>query len=250
MKKIMLGASVNKKGIVAMIQQNVSLSTADFEKLVAKCKSLPPAKESNRSTDYVENLFLTVLDYQMKGIVVKRAIEHAKSVVSDYAGLKRLIAQYPDTKEGNLVAAQHLWGYNHWKRFGLLRQLLAFFEERKVTTQDELEKWVQDADFEQDFKGKIKGLAFTLFKWLQVRQGIETVKPDIWVHRFIEDMVGYAVSDEVAVEALERVAKELGVHAPELDIRIWEYQRSLHKKPRPTLRLRIGETEDFDYAAV
>lgn len=233
-----------------MVQPNVSISTADFEKLVAKCKSLPSAKESNCSTDYVENLFLTVLDYQMKGIVVKRAIEHAKSVVSDYAGLKRLIAQYPDTKEGNLEAAQHLWGYNHWKRFGLLRQLLAFFEERKVTTQDELEKWVQDADFEQDFERKIKGLAFTLFKWLQVRQGIETVKPDIWVHRFIEDTVGYAVSDEVAVEALERVAKELGVHASELDIRIWEYQRSLRKKPRPTLRLRIGETVDFDYAGV
>jgi hypothetical protein len=48
----------------------------------------------------------------------------------------------------------------------------------------------------------------------------------MWIHRFVHDTLGYSVSDETAVEALEHVAQEIGVKAHELDWRIWEYQRS------------------------
>ena len=53
-----------------------------------------------------------------------------------------------------------------------------------------------------------------------MRQGIETIKPDTWVHRFIEDTIGYQVNNEVVIKTLERVAREIGINAYELDWRI------------------------------
>ncbi len=107
---------------------------ADFEKLMAKCRGLPLARENYRVEDYVENLFLTVLDFQMKSVTVERAMDyyqkHAKSTVSDYDSLKKLLAQYPDTKEGNRQVARYLWGYNP---HGLTLLTLGQFEPRSPT---------------------------------------------------------------------------------------------------------------------
>lgn len=206
------------------------LSEIDFQRLVARCRSLPPAKGNYLVNDYVENLLLTVLDFQMHGIAVERAMhhyrQHAQKEITGFAELKTLLSQYPDNREGNLLIAQYLWGYNHWKRVELLRRLVAYFESNNVITNEQLKQWASKVNFETDFKGKVKGAGFAIFKWLLIRLGVETVKPDIWIHRFIRDTLGYSVSDETAVEVLEQVAQAIGIKAYELDWRIWEYQRS------------------------
>jgi hypothetical protein len=93
-----------------------------------------------------------------------------------------------------------------------------------VTTQEQLKQWASEAVFERDFEGKIKGAGFAIFNWLIMRQGIETIKPDTWIHRFIENALGYSVSDQSAVALLKNVAQEMGIKAYELDWRIWENQ--------------------------
>jgi hypothetical protein len=138
---------------------------------------------------------------------------------------KNLLVAHPDTEEGNLQIAQYLWGYKLWTRVELLRRLVAYFEARGVTTQEQLKQWASQADFKRDFKGKVKGAGLAIFQWLVMRQGVETVKPDTWIHRFIQKALGYSVSDEMAVQVLEKVAQEMGVKAYEHDWRIWEHQR-------------------------
>ncbi|MBP8974617.1 MAG: hypothetical protein KBH93_12140 [Anaerolineae bacterium] len=203
-------------------------SDSDYQQLVNRCRSLPPAQGNYLVHDYVENLLITVLDFMMRVIVVKRAIDHyrqhARKEIADFAALKNLLAKYPDTKEGNRQIARYLWGYNLWTRVALLRRFVEYFEARGVTTQEQLRQWAFEADFEQDFKGKIKGADIAIFKWLVMRQGVEAVKPDVWIHRFIWETLGYSVNDQTAAELLERAAQELGVRAYELDWRIWEYQ--------------------------
>ena len=98
---------------------------------VTKCQSLPPAKGNYLLDDYIENLMLTVLDYQMRSVTIVRAIGHYRNQVRDgvrsHQQLKYLLSSYPDTPEGNHQVAQYLWGYNLWSRVALLRRLLGFF---------------------------------------------------------------------------------------------------------------------------
>jgi hypothetical protein len=70
---------------------------------------------------------------------------------------------------------------NLWTRVVMLRRLVKFFESIDVTSQFALERWARSAQFERDFQGKVSGLSYAAFKWLVIRQGVETIKPDAHV---------------------------------------------------------------------
>jgi predicted nuclease of restriction endonuclease-like RecB superfamily len=57
-----------------------------------------------------------------------------------------------------------------------------------------------------------------------MRQGVLTIKPDSNVRKFLTEITKRTFSDKEAVDVLERVAKELGIRAKELDWSIWDYQ--------------------------
>ena len=86
-------------------------------------------------------------------------------------------------------------------------------------------------DFDRDFRGQVRGLGFAVYKWLVMRQGVETIKPDVHVLRFVRSAVGRQPSEAEAVTALERIAMELGLKAYELDWGIWEAGRSSREVP-------------------
>ncbi len=58
-----------------------------------------------------------------------------------------------------------------------------------------------------------------------MRAGVETVKPDVHVLRFVGGAIGRAVAETEAVVALEAVAARMNVPARLLDWSIWEIQR-------------------------
>ena len=78
-----------------------------------------------------------------------------------------------------------------------------------------------------DFVGHIKGLGTAVYHGLVMRLGVETVKPDVHILRFVAGAIGRPVNELEAVEALEEVAKRLGLSPRTLDWSIWEYQRAL-----------------------
>ena len=61
---------------------------------------------------------------------------------------------------------------------------------------------------------------------LVMRQGVETIKPDIHIKNFLRQTTGRPFTDQEAVSLLERVAKDLNRPANELDWSIWETQRN------------------------
>ena len=207
------------------------IAQQEFDLILERCRELPPAKGMYLEDDYVTNLLLTVLDYRLHERIVKKADEffrkNRQAEIRAAADLKRLLARYPDDKAGNTRLAQYLWGYKYWNRAHQLRELLAYFESIGVTSQEALRKWAESSNFDSDFKGRIRGLGFVVYQWLVMRQGVETIKPDVHVRRFVESIIHRSPTDDELIEALEKVAKQLGLKAYELDWRIWEYQRSV-----------------------
>jgi len=107
----------------------------------------------------------------------------------------------------------------------MLRGLVAFFERAGAIDQMSLEAWALRAEFKTDFEGKVKGLGYAVFNWLIIRQGVETIKPDVHVLRFVKNAIGRQPSDEVVVDALVRAANEIGKPVHILDWAIWEAGR-------------------------
>jgi len=209
--------------LIMIGQQEIAL-------ILERCRRLPPAKGNYLENDYVTNLLLTVLDYQLRGHIVEKAIaffrEKRRSEIRTADDLKGLLARYPDDDNGNTRLAQYLWGYRYWNRAHQLRELLAYFESIGVMSQEALRQWAGRSSFEGDFKGRIRGLGFAVYQWLVMRQGMPTIKPDVHVRRFVESIIRRSLTDDELVQALEEVARRLGLKAYELDWRIWEYQKN------------------------
>ncbi len=207
------------------------ITQQEYNLILQKCIQIPPARGMYLIHDYIENLLLTVLDFQMHNVAVEKAIAHYRnnrfSEIRTLGDLKCLLFKYVDNREGNTAAAQYLWGNKHWTRVSLLKKLVAYFESIGVTSQEALSQWAEGSNFQDDFKGKIPGMAYAIYQWLVMRQGIETIKPDTHLMRFVESITRHSFTEHELVATLEKVAKELGLKAYELDWRIWEYQRGV-----------------------
>jgi hypothetical protein len=197
-----------------------------YQRLLQRCRELPPTNVFVVK-DYITNLFITVLDLRLETTTVLRALEFYKvnnaSSITTFDDLKRLLESgLPD-----IDTAKQLWGYAYGNRIVMLRGLVTFFDSIGVTTQSALETWASSADFERDFKGRVPNLAYAAFKWLVMRVGVDTIKPDVHVLAFVETTLGFRLSDTEAVALLEKVARDLGIRAAQLDATIWTYQRAL-----------------------
>jgi len=201
----------------------------DIERMAAACAGLPEPSGDYVIDDFLTNLVATVVDFQTHTSAVERAIAHFEEQVrpelDDVYDLVELIERWSDTEEGNTALALHLWGYRMWTRAHMLRGLVGYFLSIGVDDQERLREWARQATF-GDFEGQVRGLGPAVFQWLVMRQGVETVKPDVHVHRFVAAVLGRRVSDNDAVEVVTAAAERLGRSATHLDWAIWEAGRS------------------------
>jgi hypothetical protein len=102
-------------------------------------------------------------------------------------------------------------GSKLWTRAEQLRSLAGYFRTIGVTDQERLKRWAQTSTFKDDFEGRVKGLGPAVYQWLVMRQGVDTVKPDVHVRRFAEGAVGRGLSDWEVVEVTTDAAKRLGI---------------------------------------
>jgi len=207
----------------------VRVSEGEIDLILERCRSLSGAKGNYLEADFIRNLFLTVLDFQMHGRSVEKAIQfytdHAWDKIRSIDELQALLSMYPDDKDGNTEVAQVLWGNKHWTRIGLLRRLVEFFKELRIENQERLRDWATTSDYNRDFKGRIPGMGLAIYNWLVMRQGVEKVKPDVHLHRFVKNTIGRTFSDADLADTLQEVARRMSLKAYELDWRIWEHQR-------------------------
>ena len=106
-----------------------------------------------------------------------------------------------------------------------MRGLVAYFGSLGVTTLDGLREWARTSSF-GDFQGQVRGLGLAVYHALVMRLGVDTVKPDVHVMRFVRAAVGRNVSEVDAIAGLRMAAETLGIPATRLDLSIWDFQRS------------------------
>jgi 3-methyladenine DNA glycosylase/8-oxoguanine DNA glycosylase len=207
----------------------VALTPSELDALEEACGKVPLTSSVYLTDDPVMALVETVVDYQMQTVAVERALRHFVEERSHQLrtvdDLRACLDGFPDTPEGNVDLAQHLWGYRLWTRAQQLRGLVAYFQRQGVATIDELKTWARESEF-KDFEGKVKGLGPAVYRWLIMRLGVQTVKPDVHVLRFVSRAIGRPVREGEAVAGLEAIASRLGVKAAILDWSIWEHERS------------------------
>lgn len=219
------------------------LTAQDKTRLLIACVELPALYNHVLRKDYMHDLMVTVLDFYMRTEAVIKSLVYFEKVqtqqdIHTHARLSEVLLGFADSREGDVQASQFLWSTNHWKRARLLRRLLAYLESVGVTDQPSLDAWARQADFERDFKGKAPGLGLAVFQWLIIRCGVQTVKPDVWVFRFSQRVLGRKISDKVAVALFNELAPMIGTSISAIDATIWSFERTgMAQRDAPALRI-------------
>jgi hypothetical protein len=58
-----------------------------------------------------------------------------------------------------------------------------------------------------------------------MRMGVDTIKPDVWLHAFVRRTISLNLGDLELVEVMTDAAHRVGRSARELDAGIWESER-------------------------
>jgi hypothetical protein len=205
------------------------LTDDEQNRLIIACNAIPLTSNVYLATDLVSTLLDTVIDYQMQTATVLKAIDHFQATrwddVRTLDDLDSLLRLHSNDKEGNTELATYLWGYKFWTRAEQLRGLVAFVRRLGVESLEELRSWAESSSF-PDFEGQVKGLGPVVYQWLTMRLGVETVKPDVHLVRFVSTSVGRPVTEQEVIEGLTQAARAMGITANLLDSSVWEYQRS------------------------
>jgi hypothetical protein len=205
------------------------ITEEDIAKVATAGSGLSPAASSYLEEDFVMNLFETVLDYMLQTTVVVTALEYFRANrwkdIRTLDNLDALLARYPADQNGNTALAVHLWGYRLWTRAQQLRDLARYFRTIGVVDRESLRAWAHESEFKRDFAGRVKGLGPAVYQWLVMRQGVDTIKPDVHVRRFAEAAVGRPLGDQDLIDVVCQAARRLDIKAYEFDWRIWEASR-------------------------
>jgi hypothetical protein len=216
------------------------ITDKEYNLLVQKCRALPPAEDHRVVGDFIENLLLTVLDYQIEPAKLTKALDYYRNrrrqEISDFTGLQRLLSKHPDDKPGNTRVSRYLWNNYSWNRVALLRKLAAYFAAEEIASQDSLQDWAQYIRYE-DFQGKVPGMGYVLYQKLIMRQGIQAIKPETHVMDFVSSVIDRYEGDLPDIAArLSAAAKQLEVPPDELNRRIWECQMGVISTGQMTVK--------------
>lgn len=205
----------------------MGISDEEFQTLIIRARTLPPARGVYVQTDYITNLFLAVLDYRSTASSVRRALGHFRQRWGDQirtlTDLKTFLNRYENSPEGNLFAGSDLWGFRAARRVKELRGLVAFFESQGVVNQETLSRWAHNSSY-RDFMGRVKGLDLPIYEAILTRLGCGPIKASPHLMSFVSTGLRRPVSESELVPLLRKMALELDTREQELERRIFEFE--------------------------
>ncbi|MCY3740224.1 MAG: hypothetical protein OXH00_04325 [Candidatus Poribacteria bacterium] len=151
--------------------------------------------------------------------------------------LKIFISNHPDIQQITELAelmtsystphafVQQELNYNHEDRARILYEVVMFLCEIVQQTptifeEKALKQWVVQAQSQTD-RLNIRGFGPAGFQYLCILFGVDTTKPDIYIIRFVSDVLDRIVSDLEAHALLEAACERLGLSVRAVDSYIW-----------------------------
>lgn len=136
--------------------------------------------------------------------------------------LAKFMANYPTPH----AFVQQELDYDHEDRARILHEVVTFLctivqQTPTIPEEKALKQWVVQAQSETH-RLNIKGFGVAGFQYLCMLFGVDTTKPDIYIIRFVSEVLNRDVSDLEARDLLEAASEREGFSARAVDSYIWK----------------------------
>ena len=142
--------------------------------------------------------------------------------IQQITDLANLMAIYPTPH----AFVQQELNYNHEDRARILHEVVMFLctivqQTPTIPEEKALKQWVVQAQ-SQIHRLNIKGFGVAGFQYLCMLFGADTTKPDIYIIRFVSQLLNRNVSDVEARDLLEAASERVGLPVRAVDSFIWK----------------------------
>ena len=161
--------------------------------------------------------------------------------------LVNLMDSYPTP---HVFVKQEL-NYNHEDRANTLqsvaRHVCSIVEGVPIASEEAvLKQWAIQAEL-QDYRTlNIRGFGLAGFQYLRMLFGAQTTKPDIYIRRFVSDILNRKVSDVKSLYLLEAASKRIGLLIRTADNFIWN-RGARGTGAKPAVDIQIKNTARSEY---
>ena len=152
--------------------------------------------------------------------------------------LKIFMSNHPDIQQITELAelmtsystphafVQQELNYNHEDRARILHEVVMFLctivqQTPTLPEEEALKQWVVQVQSKTD-RLNIRGFGPAGFQYLCILFGVDTTKPDIYIIRFVSELLNRDVSDLEAHALLEAAAERSGLSVRAVDSYIWK----------------------------
>jgi hypothetical protein len=163
--------------------------------------------------------------------VTKFANEHPK--ITTLEGLLKLIQSYPTPLDFSVKELNYRDERRAATLVGVLKALLQAqkaFKHSEETSR--LKAWAHSVKPTDYAEFGVRGFGLSGFQYLRMLFGVQTVKPDVHICRFVSDAVGRRVGDEEALVLMEAAGEELDWPLSRLDYAIWDRAARGNENPK------------------
>lgn len=141
--------------------------------------------------------------------------------VQQITGLAELMTSYPTPH----AFVQQELSYDHEDRARILHEVVMFLFEivqqtPTISEEKALKQWLVQAQL-QTHRLNIKGFGPAGFQYLCILFGVDTTKPDIYIIRFVSELLNRNVSDLEAHALLEAASERVRLSVRAVDSYIW-----------------------------
>ena len=142
--------------------------------------------------------------------------------IQQITDLAELIASYPTPH----AFVQQELNYNHEDRARILHEVVMFLctivqQTPTIPEEKALKQWVVQTQ-SQTHRLNIKGFGIAGFQYLCMLFGVNTTKPDIYIIRFVSELLNRNVSALEARDLLEAASERVGLSVRDVDKFIWK----------------------------
>lgn len=177
-----------------------------------------------------EELYLTSVEVVLDAVLsinrkyyqfVVPRIQYFQENYSHIRTLKSLRSLIHDEE----VKFEKVWLYRHPARLETLKSLVDKFLEiiGEDNDLDALKKWAEDATYEDYANFRVKGIGIATFQYLRILLGADTIKPDVHIKRFVEELSGTKkMNDRNIIKIFDEIKKEIPISLRMFDKHIWD----------------------------
>lgn len=203
----------------------------DYEKLTEAVSKIKLIEDKNDTTGNYKNAVLICMDavLSINRKYYRFVVPRIKKFQEDHPKINTLFKLQELVNNSSIEDFSKMWNYNHPQRIEILSNLVdrlivcANLKEFDSTEKelDKLRIWASKVNLYDYDTFNVPGIGIATYQYIRMMLGAKTVKPDVYIKRYIYSVLGKKINEKDMVDIFEKACNSNNIDVSQADHSLW-----------------------------